>query len=82
VAVTPQPARDRARFALAVPEPGRYTVTVYDALGRQCWSGARAMQQGATLELEWDGRAEPAGSYFVVVRGPGRAWRTQLTLVR
>lgn len=82
IVAAPQPARGRVRFALAAPETGRYALAVYDALGRQCWSGERAVQQGAILGLEWDGRGEPAGSYFVIVRGPGRAWRTQLTLVR
>ncbi len=82
VAVTPNPARDRVGLAFAAPAAGRYTLAVYDCLGRQRFFVARRAEAGAALRLEWDARGAPAGSYVAVARGAGRQWHAMFTLVR
>jgi hypothetical protein len=68
LAITPEPASERARLAL-VDVGARARLEILDGAGRRVWS--RALAAGAS-SLDWAGEREaggtaPAGVYFVRV---------------
>ncbi|MEM8601774.1 MAG: reprolysin-like metallopeptidase, partial [Bacteroidota bacterium] len=67
-AVWPNPAADRARVQVRVPEPTSLRATVYDALGRAVAVAKRSATAGAvTMEMSTDALA--AGVYLLRVEG-------------
>lgn len=81
-AVSPNPFRDACDVRFTLARPGRVDVRVYDLMGREVRSIARGLwQEAGPASLRWDGRdadgrAAPAGVYFVNVQsGAERASR-------
>jgi hypothetical protein len=83
LSVSPQPAGGRVRFGWA-PQAAPVRLEVFDAHGARRWS--RTCPAGTT-SLLWqgdddDGRALPAGVYFVRAGGDGQPQRARVVLVR
>ncbi len=78
----PNPARDQAALALALPEAGPVAVAVYDALGRRVAVLAEGEREAGTHRLVLDGSSLPSGTYLVRAVGAGTAVTQRVTLVR
>jgi len=80
---TPNPARNRATFRLALPEAAQVTLKVYDLAGRQIGAPVSRDFEAGEHELVWRAEALQPGMYFVRLWTDGifRARRT-VVLVR
>lgn len=81
--VRPNPFRGGASVPLAVPEPQRVIVEVYDLLGRRvatAYDGEVPADQ--TVDVPLDGRGLSSGTYVVRVRGATFAEVRRVTVVR
>ncbi len=76
----PNPARDRARFDLALPRTAMVTLTVFDVAGRRVGDPVSRRFAAGTHELTWRAESAGPGVYFVRVATDG-AVRTQRTVV-
>jgi len=86
--LAPNPFRSSTRLTFALREAGPVRVTVHDPAGRVL----RTLVDGARLEaglneVDWDGRgadgrALPAGRYFVRVQAAGRSERVSVVKLR
>lgn len=80
------PARDGARFALALPRDAEVIVAIYDAGGRLVESLARGALPAGTHALTWSGRdrsgrAVEAGLYFARAAVEGRVLVRRIALM-
>lgn len=74
-AIRPNPSRSDAVFRLALPEPARAEVDVFDAAGRRVRRVHEGVLPAGLHALAWDGRDEAgrsvgAGVYFARLRSP------------
>jgi hypothetical protein len=63
--VGPVPSRDRIRIEYTVPRQSFGRVTVVDVAGREVGVVAEGMQPPGRHTVEWSGKGNPAGVYFV-----------------
>jgi hypothetical protein len=77
----PNPARDRAHFALTLPRAGEARIDVFDVTGRRVRAIGRGVYPAGTSEVSWDLRDESdhaidSGVYFVALNVGGEtSWR-------
>ncbi|MEM1043816.1 MAG: T9SS type A sorting domain-containing protein, partial [Bacteroidota bacterium] len=81
-AAYPNPFRSATTLALDVPEAGRVTVAVYDALGRRVAVLLDEEVEAATHRVPFDASDLPSGVYLVRATGAGQAAMQRVTLVR
>ena len=81
---SPNPVRVRACFELAVEEPQRVVVEVFDSLGRRVhqYDAEMAAHETATLDLNVDRLGLSSGAYFVQVRGETFVASERISVVR
>jgi hypothetical protein len=75
--IFPNPARDRLRLSLSVPEPGEVGVTLFDPRGGGVLDLHESCPAGGVWEAHWelvgDGRRRlPAGAYLARISFNGR----------
>jgi photosystem II stability/assembly factor-like uncharacterized protein len=85
-APSPNPSRDAARFALALPAAGNAEVTVFDAAGRRVRELFSGGAGPGSLPLAWDGidahgHNAGAGIYFVRASAAGSTVTRRLVRV-
>lgn len=82
----PNPASGRVRVDFAVPHEGAVEVAVYDMQGRRVAVLAEGTVSAGRHQALWngvaDGRAAPAGIYFLRLRAPGTALSHRLVVTR
>lgn len=80
---TPNPARDEARFQMALPKAAQVKLTVFDVGGRQVGDAVARQFTAGKHELTWRAPSAQAGIYFVRLEMDGvvKANRT-IVLVR
>ncbi|MBD3368458.1 MAG: hypothetical protein GF405_09860 [Candidatus Eisenbacteria bacterium] len=81
------PAVGSARMALQLPEPGRATVTVYDASGRRVATPLDRDLPAGPTEVTWngntaDGRRVSSGVYFFRLDTPGGSDLARVSFIR
>jgi hypothetical protein len=79
-AVMPNPSRGVTSIAFTLDRPGTVELTVIDLAGRRVRTLAGGDRAAGLQETAWDGRSDdgraaPAGVYWVVLRAPGRVDR-------
>ncbi|HUK63716.1 MAG TPA: T9SS type A sorting domain-containing protein, partial [Dongiaceae bacterium] len=83
----PNPTRDAISLALELPRATGVEMSVIDLQGRVVWSDATRPFAAGRWVIGWsgraaDGRATPAGAYFVRVRTGDTQWVRRVTVVR
>lgn len=84
----PNPVLSGASMDLAIPavHVGRYTLQVYDVLGRRLVASEREIADPGRYRIEWAGRDAQAarvaaGVYFLMVNGPNEFRETRKVTV-
>jgi len=85
--VRPNPLRNRAAIAYAVPVAGRVGISVYDAAGRVVRDLAGGSMAAGRYSATWDGRAAdgklvPEGVYFCKLATPAGTRQQKLIVAR
>jgi hypothetical protein len=78
----PNPFRERATVAFALPEAGHVQVAVYDVLGRRVATLADRRFAAGLQELTWRPQGLSSGVYFVRLEAAGRRFTQRLVRVR
>lgn len=78
----PNPVRQRATIAYAVPRASDVTIAVYDVLGRRIATLVDAHTQPGRHRAQLDARHLPSGTYFVRMRAGDFTQTRRLTVVR
>jgi hypothetical protein len=68
---TPNPSRGDTRFSLALPQPARVTMTVFDVSGRQLGDGVSQEMDAGYHQLYWRTSNSRPGVYFAVISVDG-----------
>lgn len=84
---SPNPSRGPVRVAFTLPTAGSARVTVHDPAGRAVRTLTEGERSAGTHALVWDGRdddgrALPAGLYFVRFAAPGMVQSRKVVLAR
>jgi hypothetical protein len=79
--VSPNPARGQVSVALALPEAGTLTLTLYDVLGRAVAVLHDGAMEAGSQRLTGDLRALAPGVYRLVLRSAGRVESRALTVL-
>ena len=64
-AISPNPARDRARFQYTLDHSSRVEMKIYDAQGRLVQTLVESQKKAGTYNADWNCHAQAAGIYFV-----------------
>lgn len=86
LAVSPNPAASKVRFALRLPEAGAVELAIYDLTGRRVATPLRGAAFAGETSLEWNldaetgGRVSP-GMYFAKLNALGRTTVTRITVL-
>ncbi len=78
----PTPPNSPLNLDIAVPEPGRVTLKVYDVLGREVAMLADADYRAGWHRLQWTPDRLASGTYFVRLQAHGRVVSRGVTVVR
>lgn len=80
---TPNPSRGDTRFSLALPQPARVTMTVFDVSGRQLGDGVSVEMGAGYHQLYWRAPGGHSGVYFarILVDGVIKAEK-RIVLIR
>jgi len=78
----PNPFTSRTAVDFVLPEGGRVTLTVYDALGREVAVLADGTYERGTHTVIFHGRSLPDGVYFCRLQGGGQRSTRTMILVR
>lgn len=86
LAVSPNPAAAKVRFALRLPEAGAVELAIFDLTGRRVATPLRGAAFAGETSLEWnlasdDGARVGPGMYFARLNALGRTTVTRLTVL-
>jgi len=78
------PNPTNASFTLTLDQmiPGDYNLSLFDLLGHEVDRRAIHISHSTRQNVSWDANALSSGNYFVQVRGGGKVWLQQITIVK
>lgn len=79
---SPNPARAAVAVGFTLDAPGRVSLTVHDALGREVARLADGAWPAGAHALRWDAEGHPAGAYALRLMSGGAMQSRTVTLVR
>ena len=78
----PNPFRETATLAVALPQPAAVRLTVFDVLGRPIHAADLGPHSAGVSAVRLDGSAWPPGAYLVRVEAAGYAATQRIVVVR
>ncbi|MBM3327559.1 MAG: hypothetical protein FJY65_11405 [Calditrichaeota bacterium] len=78
----PNPFNSRVAFDFNLPQPGKWTLSVYTTNGSEIVRLADGWQSAGLQQVVWNAEGMPSGTFLVYLAGPNRFSTSKVTLIR